>query len=89
MAKMDVPAETLPVLGATAFVAVMPVPASPSGGQKGMPAGRRPPRYSLPLSVSLPASSPAILTTGRTLRTFHGRPYGSSSSLNFVSIRSS
>lgn len=30
---MDVPAETLPVLGATAFVAVMPVPASPSGGR--------------------------------------------------------
>ena len=44
---MDVPAETLPVRGPTAFVAVMPVPASPSGrgkhdalGQHAIEAGR-------------------------------------------------
>ena len=37
MAKMLVPALTLPVRGAILFVATMPVPASPSGGQNGMP----------------------------------------------------
>ena len=35
MANTLVPAETLPVLTATELVAVMPVPASPSGGQSG------------------------------------------------------
>ena len=39
MAKTEVPAETLPVRSATLLVATMPVPASPSGGQSGMPAG--------------------------------------------------
>ena len=39
--KMEVPADTLPVLGATALVAVIPVPASPSAGAKGMPAFNR------------------------------------------------
>ena len=34
---MEVPADTLPVRGATALVAVMPVPASPSGGARGIP----------------------------------------------------
>ena len=62
MEKMEVPAETLPVLGATALVAVIPVPASPSGGQKGIPAGSRPPVRRLPSSVSFPASSPATRT---------------------------
>ena len=38
MAKTDVPAETLPVRSATLLVATMPVPASPSGGQSGIPA---------------------------------------------------
>ena len=33
---------TLPVRGATEFVATMPVPASPSGGHSGMPGARRP-----------------------------------------------
>lgn len=36
IAKMDVPAETLPVPLATALVAAMPVAASPSGGAIGM-----------------------------------------------------
>ena len=42
MAKMLVPALTLPVRGATELVATIPVPASPSGGHIGAP-GRRAP----------------------------------------------
>ena len=57
--KMEVPADTLPVRGATALVAVMPVPASPSGGQSGIPAGRCPPKNAAPASVSVPARVPA------------------------------
>ena len=38
IANVDVPADKLPVLGATEFVAVIPVPASPSGGHTGTPA---------------------------------------------------
>ena len=38
----DVPADTLPVRCFTALVATIPVPASPSGGQSGMPAFRCP-----------------------------------------------
>ena len=41
IAKMLVPTLTLPVRGATAFVATMPVPASPSGGHSGMPGRQR------------------------------------------------
>ena len=75
MAKMDVPAETLPVRGATAFVAAMPVPASPSGGQSGMPAGRSPPRYVTPASVGVPAAAPAVRTFGRMPRMLHEKSY--------------
>ena len=63
--KTEVPAETFPVPAATAFVAVIPVPASPSGGAKGIPADSFPPRSSDPFSVSLPASFPAVSTEGR------------------------
>ena len=42
IAKMLVPALTLPVRGATELVATMPVPASPSGGQSGARAAARP-----------------------------------------------
>ena len=42
MENTEVPADTLPVRGATAFVAIMPVPASPSGGQTGQPGSRSP-----------------------------------------------
>ena len=44
------------------FVAVMPVPASPSGGHSGMPARSRPDGSSsaAPASVSVPAGSPAV-----------------------------
>ena len=37
IANTEVPAETFPERGRTAFVATMPVPASPSGGHSGMP----------------------------------------------------
>ena len=66
IAKMLVPALTLPVRGATAFVATMPVPASPSGGQSGMP-GRSAPDGSssaAPSAVSSPAGCPATSTSG-------------------------
>ena len=57
MAKVLVPADTLPVRGATEFVAVMPVPASPSGGHNGIPASRFPlsSRKAAPSSVRIPA----------------------------------
>ena len=42
IANTDVPAETLPDRGRTAFVATIPVPASPSGGHSGTPGGSRP-----------------------------------------------
>ena len=45
IAKALVPAETLPVRGAMAWVATMPVPASPSGGAAIAP-GRRAPEGS-------------------------------------------
>ena len=42
MAKMLVPTLTLPQRGAIAFVATMPVPASPSGGHSGAPSSSPP-----------------------------------------------
>ena len=63
---MLVPALTLPVRGATAFVATIPVPASPSGGQNGMP-GRSAPLGSsraAPSVVNSPAGRPATRTSG-------------------------
>ena len=68
MAKMEVPADTLPVRGATLLVAAMPVPASPSGGQRGMPGSSAPVGSSsrAPSGVRVPAGSPAISTRGRS-----------------------
>ena len=40
IANTEVPAETLPERGRTAFVATIPVPASPSGGQSGIAGAR-------------------------------------------------
>ena len=67
MANTEVPAETFPVRFLTELVATMPVPASPSGGQNGMPGFRLPEGSSsfAPSSVSLPASSPATKISGR------------------------
>ena len=74
IANTDVPALTLPVRGATELVAVMPVPASPSGGQSGMPALSVPVGSSrrAPASVSRPASWPATSTRGRMSFSFQG-----------------
>ena len=56
MAKMLVPALTLPVRGATELVATMPVPASPSGGHRGTPrCSGRWGRSRAPAAVSSPA----------------------------------
>ena len=84
---MLVPAERLPVLGATAFVATMPVPASPSGGQNGIPAFKFPDSSSraAPDSVNFPADSPATKTFGKISRSFKGLI----KSLNFSSIEAS
>ena len=62
MLKMEVPALTFPVLSRTLFVAAMPVPASPSGGQRGQPGSRSPSGSSsaAPSEVSLPASLTSI-----------------------------
>ena len=61
MANTDVPADTFPVRFATLFVAAIPVPASPSGGQSGIPASRLPLGSSsfAPSGVKIPAFSPA------------------------------
>ena len=74
MAKAEVPAETLPVRGATELVATMPVPASPSEGAKGMPAFRRPlsSRRAAPASVRYPAVSPAVRIFGNRSFVFQG-----------------
>ena len=91
MAKMLVPALTLPVRGATLFVATMPVPASPSGGQNGMPGCSVPVGSSrfAPSTVSIPASSPAGKTVGNSLTRSTGQPCLSASALNFASIAAS
>ena len=70
MAKMEVPALTLPVRGATLLVAAIPVPASPSGGQKRIPGCKTPVGSSsrAPASVREPASCPAQSTVGSKSR---------------------
>ncbi len=67
VAKIEVPADTLPVLAATELVATIPVPASPSGGQSGQPATRVPvvSRSFALLAVKVPALAPATRTLGR------------------------
>ena len=74
MLRTDVPADTFPVRFATLFVAAIPVPASPSGGQSGIPASRLPVGSSFfaPSSVRIPAASPATRTLGRISFIFHG-----------------
>ena len=91
MAKVLVPADTLPVRGATALVAVMPVPASPSGGQNGMPGIRSPSssKRRQPRFVKEPASSPATNTFGNTSRISHENPYGCKSAWKDDTIDSS
>ena len=66
IAKALVPAETLPVRGSTAWVATMPVPASPSGGAVIAPGCNVPvgSRRAAPSGVRCPASCPATSTSG-------------------------
>ena len=70
IANTLVPALTLPVRAATLLVAAIPVPASPSGGQTGIPAGKSPVGSSsrAPASVREPASCPAQSTVGSKSR---------------------
>ena len=76
MAKIEVPADTLPVRIRTLPVAAMPVPASPSGGQRGMPTSRSPwgSNSRAPAGVSVPASCPAVSTWGKISSSFQGKP---------------
>jgi hypothetical protein len=61
VAKIEVPALTFPVNGATALVATIPVPPSPSGGHMGIPGFSVPVGSSrrAPDSDRRPAGSPA------------------------------
>ena len=74
MANTEVPAETFPVRFLTAFVATIPVPASPSGGQNGIPLFSLPEgsKSFAPASVSLPALSPATKIRGMISSAFFG-----------------
>ena len=85
------PAETLPVRTRTLFVAAMPVPASPSGGQSGAPGSSVPVGSSsfAPSAVSVPASSPAVRTAGKIAPSFHGKPLSACSASNFSIISAS
>ena len=74
MRKTEVPHEILPVRCAIAFVAIMPVPASPSGGHIAIPGWSAPvgSMSAAPSGVSAPAFSPARSTVGSTSRRRHG-----------------
>ena len=91
MAKMLVPALTLPVRGATELVATMPVPASPSGGHSGTP-GRSGPDGSssrAPASVSCRPARPAVRIVGQQVRQPHGRPRSATRSSKVVIMAAS
>ena len=83
-----VPAETLPVRGAIELVATIPVPASPSGGQTGMPARSRPAGSSsaAPASVSSPAGEPATAIPGSRSARLSSTPASLASSSNRASM---
>ena len=85
IAKMEVPAETLPVRTRTELVATMPVPASPSGGARTMPGCRVPVGSSslAPSAVSVPAGVPATSGSGSRSERFHGFAATSGNALNF------
>ena len=89
MAKPDVPADTLPVRSTMLLVATMPVPASPSGGQSGIPACSFPVgSMSLaPSAVSSPADCPATRTAGRMRSRVQGSWASAIRSLNCSIMR--
>src|SRR5574344_2168263 len=86
--KDEVPADTLPVRCLTAFVATIPVPASPSGGQRGIPPFNRPDtsKRLAPSSVNIPALSPATSTFGRISRSFQGYSFAATRLSNFFTM---
>ena len=88
IANALVPAETLPVFTLTAFVATIPVPASPSGGHILAPDFKVPVGSSkrAPASVSVPASSPAISGAGSKSSSFLSTPCDLRSELNISSL---
>ena len=88
IANTEVPADTLPVRFAILFVAVIPVPASPSGGHTGTPASNVPVVSSsfAPSSVKTPAASPALNTSGKISSNFQLYPFSATFSLNFSTI---
>ena len=69
MENIEVPADTLPVSCLILLVAVIPVPASPSGGHNIHPGCNIPVGSSskAPSFVSTPASSPATSILGRSV----------------------
>ena len=73
--NIEVPADTFPVRCLTLFVATIPVPASPSGGQSGIPASNCPEtsKRRAPSTVNTPAFSPARRTLGKICSSVHGR----------------
>ncbi len=87
MLKIEVPALTFPVRSATEFVAVIPVPASPSGAAKTAPACKVPSGSSqaAPSLVRLPASTPAERTFGSKSSSFQ-EYFPSTRALNFEII---
>ena len=91
MEKMEVPAEMFPVRTLTLLVAVMPVPASPSGGHMGTPGCRFPSgsRILAPSALKYPAFSPAGSTLGRMSFSSHPRRLWAVSASNFAVISAS
>ena len=81
----DVPADTFPVLFRTLFVATIPVPASPSGGQSKIPDSKFPliSRSLAPSCVNIPARSPDCNTFGKISSIFQENPSPSTSVSNF------
>jgi hypothetical protein len=88
MEKIEVPADILPVRSVMLLVATMPVPASPSGGQKGMAFCNEPSGSSrrAPSDVSSPAFFPAFIIAGSISVIFQLRLWGDAISENCSSI---
>ena len=80
-----VPAEIFPLLTLMLFVATIPVPASPSGGQSGMPGTRCPSKSKIfaPSKVNFPASLPTSIIFGNKPSTFLLKPYCLNNSFTF------
>ena len=86
----DVPADRFPLPHRMLFVAIIPVAASPSGGQSRIPLSSMPllSRKAAPSFVRYPASSPALSTFGNTSRSLIEYPLEVISRSN-ISSRSS